>query len=510
MAEQAEGSQDRPAINTLYARKTATNYQNRGKFQPLRHHNIIACLNTEGYGIGQCKEIMLFLRRSRIFKAITEEPLVYKNHVQDFWDTATVDNVQKPTKIIAKVVGTKVEVNEGILRRVLEFGDHVEDTDSPSQEKVRGCLTRCGYPKLKGTVYKKFFSPPYKYIAHILVHCLSSKKAGTDTLNESLTSAFAALVMNMNFNFTRMIWNAMTEAAANKRTDFDFILYPRFVQMLINFVKPNLLKEGDILPIQHMDDTTVRYMFNYHESQEKPKDAALWGHLINENYLCPPGVTWSNAGSDYEAEVEVVEPRKSKASKGKRKKDQLIDEALEATGTVQPVKRRQAALAWKQRTPVSPTVPTSSGGTPPIPTSSTNPEGPRPSDSSQRTTESHQSFQVSLVSLMAKFERMEKENREKTEVMQKVLEDKADVDRKLEDMHLLLLRANERSEELAKKNEELESRLKAMEICYDNNQKVMVLDNEGYYRHADHVDDEDLMIVEPSADDAETGGKSHL
>lgn len=98
-----------------------------------------------------------------------------------------------------------------------------------------------------------------------------------------------------------MVFLFLTENLNVKKEKF--LMYPRFLQMLINEQAPDLPKEEkDVISLDHMTDYTVRSMGTYKRNQQKPRDKKLIGHLINPAYKCPPGSNWRNEGSESETE----------------------------------------------------------------------------------------------------------------------------------------------------------------------------------------------------------------
>ncbi|MDV3199440.1 MAG: hypothetical protein Q8874_02520, partial [Sweet potato little leaf phytoplasma] len=124
-------------------------------------------------------------------------------------------------------------------------------------------------------------------------------------MRETLQSAAVAFILNKTFNFSRMVFNHMAENIKDKKGKF--LMYPRFVQMIIDDKLPNLVKAADdILPMEHMTDTTLSRIKSYRGKSVKPPEKNLFGHLINPCYIAPPGRLWRNFDSDSDDEGLVI------------------------------------------------------------------------------------------------------------------------------------------------------------------------------------------------------------
>lgn len=276
-------------------------------------NNVLAYLdlNSKSKHIGSFTGIITFLRRSRIFKAISTPCTPYVSHQRIFWRNAVVDNREHPTVITSTVYGVEIEITAQILRDLLEFGDQFGDPTSLDPHKVRGLFARIFYKgEIKiGKLIKSGLCPQYKYLAHILQQCLSNRRSGHDELGKIIEHAYAALVLNHRFNFSAMIFSAMVDNVITKRDPF--LMYPRFIQMIIDRKVPNLIKlESDELKLHHMDDVTLSRMKDYRTipKEEQPREKRLIGHLANPDYKCPPGNRWRNDESDSDDDGGLVPP----------------------------------------------------------------------------------------------------------------------------------------------------------------------------------------------------------
>ncbi|KAI3825659.1 hypothetical protein L1987_07195 [Smallanthus sonchifolius] len=73
----------------------------------------------------------------------------------------------------------------------------------------------------------------WRYFAHVMIMCISSRKAGKDAMGHDLAAAMVSLSLNKGYNFSRYIFKALNDQI-NTVERFRFLLYPRFVQLLID------------------------------------------------------------------------------------------------------------------------------------------------------------------------------------------------------------------------------------------------------------------------------------
>ncbi|GJX90949.1 hypothetical protein Tco_0344275 [Tanacetum coccineum] len=75
------------------------------------------------------------------------------------------------------------------------------------------------------------FSPQWKFFIHTILHCLSSKKTAWDQFSSNIATAIICLATSRRFNFSKFIFEAMVK---NLDSPHKFLLYPRFIQLLLN------------------------------------------------------------------------------------------------------------------------------------------------------------------------------------------------------------------------------------------------------------------------------------
>ncbi|KAL8223167.1 hypothetical protein R6Q57_020566 [Mikania cordata] len=92
-------------------------------YKSVTKHNICAHLDLTTPNAKNYTEIITFLRRSRIFAAISTIHIPYRSHQQDFWESASIDCEVEPPVIRGKVLGHDVVVSAEHLRRLCGFQD---------------------------------------------------------------------------------------------------------------------------------------------------------------------------------------------------------------------------------------------------------------------------------------------------------------------------------------------------------------------------------------------------
>ncbi|GJS37728.1 hypothetical protein Tco_0536110 [Tanacetum coccineum] len=75
------------------------------------------------------------------------------------------------------------------------------------------------------------FSPQWKFLIHTILHCLSPKKTAWEQFSSNVATAIICLATNITFNFSNLIFKAMVKNLDSKKK---FLMYPRFIQILLN------------------------------------------------------------------------------------------------------------------------------------------------------------------------------------------------------------------------------------------------------------------------------------
>ncbi|KAL8210289.1 hypothetical protein R6Q57_007021 [Mikania cordata] len=120
----------------------------------------------------------------------------YQSHQQDFWASADIDCEVEPPVIRGKVLGHDVIISAEHIRRVCGFQDTPDQPFLLDRYLVRGCFMRCKYEGDLGAgiLNKAYMFPQFKYLAHMLIHCLGSRRGGFDDMRETIQPDYIAPV----------------------------------------------------------------------------------------------------------------------------------------------------------------------------------------------------------------------------------------------------------------------------------------------------------------------------
>nr|GEW57356.1 hypothetical protein [Tanacetum cinerariifolium] len=102
-----------------------------------------------------------------------------------------------------------------------------------------------GYEKLppKLMFYKAFFSAQWKFLINTLVQCISAKRTAWNEFSCSMMSAVICLATGRKFNFSKYIFDNMVR---NVDSPSNFLMYPRFLQVIINAQVEDLLAHSQL------------------------------------------------------------------------------------------------------------------------------------------------------------------------------------------------------------------------------------------------------------------------
>ncbi|GKD35325.1 hypothetical protein Tco_1250834 [Tanacetum coccineum] len=106
----------------------------------------------------------------------------------------------------------------------------------PNADLFEG-MGQIGYPT-DGTFtfWKSFFTPQWHFLVHHLLHCISSKSGGWDQFGSNIATALICLSSGRVYNFSKLIFDGMV---ANLKSKTKFLMYPRFLQMILNIQTEN-------------------------------------------------------------------------------------------------------------------------------------------------------------------------------------------------------------------------------------------------------------------------------
>ncbi|GJQ95471.1 hypothetical protein Tco_0006610 [Tanacetum coccineum] len=164
-------------------------------------HNMVAYLvkseSSEGFD-----EIIDFITLSHIYYALTKNPIISVSLIEQFWETAILSTTEEGLQAISATIdGHEKLITEDSLRRHLKLED-AKGISSLSNEEI------------------------IKHLAHI-----GSKKTTWDQFSSNIATSIICLATSRRFNFSKFIFKAMVK---NLDSPHKFLLYPKFIQLLLN------------------------------------------------------------------------------------------------------------------------------------------------------------------------------------------------------------------------------------------------------------------------------------
>ncbi|GJW31414.1 hypothetical protein Tco_0051446 [Tanacetum coccineum] len=199
-------------------------------------HNQVGFLRKPDESAGFA-EIVDFLRGSNLRYALTTNPTIYDSLIKQFWQTATANtNADGTLEIKATIDTIRYTISEASIRDSLQLEDATGITMLPNDDLFEG-MGQIGYPT-DGTFtfWKSFFTPQWRYLVHHLLHCISSKSGGWDQFGSNIATALVCLSTGRVYNFSKLIFDGMV---ANLKSKTKFLMYPRFLQMILNIQTEN-------------------------------------------------------------------------------------------------------------------------------------------------------------------------------------------------------------------------------------------------------------------------------
>ncbi|GKC22784.1 hypothetical protein Tco_1024934 [Tanacetum coccineum] len=168
---------------------------------------------TKSEGFGQ---IVDFVNAHPIRYALTVNPTIYVFYIEQFWSSVIAKAINGEVQLHALVDGKRIVITETSVRRTLRLAD-AEGIDCFSNSTIFENLALMGYEKFfeKLTFYKAFFSPPWKFLIHTILQCLSPKITAWKEFSSTMASAIIFLATNQKFNFSKLIFDSMVRNSDN-------------------------------------------------------------------------------------------------------------------------------------------------------------------------------------------------------------------------------------------------------------------------------------------------------
>ncbi|GKD20013.1 hypothetical protein Tco_1221716 [Tanacetum coccineum] len=218
---------------------------------------MIACVEKTAQN-ADFYQIIDYLTGCSINYSLLVDPDLIGPWLQQFWATASLRVINDVPHIRATVAGKKVLISEETIRADLLFDD-ADGVDCFPKQVIWDSLRDIGYEGnlAQLTFSKPLFSPQWKYLVHVLLHCLSPKSTSWEQFGTNIASALVGLATNQKFNFSLMIMNGMLGHISNGTP---FLMYPRFIQLFLNKQLEGVTRPKNFLPSVTLPSKVFTFM----------------------------------------------------------------------------------------------------------------------------------------------------------------------------------------------------------------------------------------------------------
>ncbi|KAJ0725517.1 hypothetical protein HanPI659440_Chr12g0459691 [Helianthus annuus] len=156
---------------------------------------------------------------------------------------------------------------------------------------------------------------------HCMVHSRAHRKGAYDEVVDYIMNFIASLVLNRRYNISQVIFEYMKE---NDKNEVDrYIMYPRFIMMIINDQIKDLPKDNnDVMELSNVNLVTIGRI----TKDKYVKTKQLICRIKNKEYVAPEDDKWRHDNSDSDNENEKMKDMVEKKTRwwcvrdGKRKR----------------------------------------------------------------------------------------------------------------------------------------------------------------------------------------------
>ncbi|KAJ0796175.1 hypothetical protein HanPI659440_Chr04g0159171 [Helianthus annuus] len=200
-------------------------------------------------------------------------------------------------------VDIEIKFNVGDVRRVLDLGDSDDDPTIVPERLCKGLWFRMGFTEhVNGKYPKSMFSRPYKFLVHCVLHALSHRKGAYDEPPDYIMNIITCLVLNRPYN--KVLFDHMVDNIRGEK----YIMYPRFIQMLIDDQVTDLPKDpADEMNLRHMKSDTLSRLSQYKglkKDEPEPRAKRMIYKIENRNYVVLENDAWRHENSNSEDETD--------------------------------------------------------------------------------------------------------------------------------------------------------------------------------------------------------------
>ncbi|KAL7602750.1 hypothetical protein Lser_V15G16330 [Lactuca serriola] len=216
-------------------------------------HNLAILLAEPPVDHNEFKSMIHGMKECCLASTLTLNPTIYQRLIREFWKSTTVKKKDDSVFIEALVKGCKIIVTEQIIRDVLNIDDQSSFPTEIELDQAQELLSNMGYEGDFPPTLKRLLPPYWRFLAHVFVSCISGRRSGADEISLRNAGAIAA---GLDFNFSRFILDELVVNIQGKTKD-KFLMYPRFLQIIINEQFPEIPKEGETLDMKSLGPNTV-------------------------------------------------------------------------------------------------------------------------------------------------------------------------------------------------------------------------------------------------------------
>ncbi|KAJ0727666.1 hypothetical protein HanLR1_Chr07g0232371 [Helianthus annuus] len=157
---------------------------------------------------------------------------------------------------------------------------------------------------VNGEFLKSMFRRPYKFLIHCIVHALSHRKGAYDEPSDYIMNIITCLVLNRPYNISQVLFDHLVDNIGGEK----YIMYSRFMQMMINDQVTNLPKDpADVMNFRNMRGDTLNRLGQYKglkKDETEPRAKHMICKIANPRYVAPENDAWRHDNSNLEDETD--------------------------------------------------------------------------------------------------------------------------------------------------------------------------------------------------------------
>ncbi|KAK1434074.1 hypothetical protein QVD17_10992 [Tagetes erecta] len=246
-------------------------------------HNVCAFLDDESPKSKLHRDLINHIKRSRVRNALSVKPEIVERHIRDFWGSARVVN----DAIEAIVCGQQIVITEGLIRRVLQFGD--VDENAPTQfsgEFIKQVFGLMGYDGNydNSQISKACVNAKWRFLIHTYFKSMTNRKACWDKLSYDIASGIIGIISGRPYNYSRFILKGM-KYNLERGVQNKFLMYPRFLQCIIDDQLLDIPRDTPRLIQIHLKSQVFSKIKS---TLYRGEESDLFAHMINPNLPVDP------------------------------------------------------------------------------------------------------------------------------------------------------------------------------------------------------------------------------